>query len=230
MILMGIASLGVGSVRSLEAGVTTYTSSSAFESAISSGYDVFKEDYSTFTDGVSINAGDTFDGLTYSAFTPGPVGTLVGGVVTNLFNDFSGLSLGGRQGDGNRYFYGQDSVTITLTAPTNAIGVFFNVNPNSGDYSLATSVGGASTGSDAFDTDTFVFVGLISTDATFTTVTFTSSDADKGSFNIPEIITATAVPEPSALVLVATGLAAPLAVRSTRRLKSKRRREARDWA
>ncbi|WP_145952228.1 PEP-CTERM sorting domain-containing protein [Paludisphaera borealis] len=154
-----------------------------------------------------INAGDSFNGLTYSAFTAGPSGTLLGGDITSLYNSFSGLSLGGRQSGGAQFFFGGDSFTVTFATPVNAFGIFFNVNPNSGNYGISTSVGNAVTGSASYDTSTFVFAGLIST-TSFSSATIYSTDARLGSYNIPEIVTASApaVPEPSALVMGLLGM------------------------
>ena len=154
----------------------------------------------------------TFDGLTYT-FAAGPSGTLLGGIITNQFNSFIGLSLGGSQSGGQQFFFGGDSVTVTFPSPINAIGAFFNVNMNSGNYVLATSAGSVSTGSATYDTPlplTFVFDGLIST-TPFTSATFSSTNTSLGSFNIPEIqfgAAAPAVPEPSSLTLLCTALAA----------------------
>ena len=188
-----VIALVVGSACTTEAGVMTYTSSSAFNAAIA-GYNTSIENYSGFTAGTLINAGDTFDGLTYTAFTPGPSGTLLGGIITSEFNSFSGVSLGGNQSDGAQFFFGGDSVTVTFAAPVNAFGLFFNVNLNSGNYGFNASVGTATTGIASYDTKTFVFAGLVSS-AAFNSATFFSTDASLGSYNIPEIITAT-VPEP----------------------------------
>src|SRR6516225_1869777 len=92
-------------------------------------------------------------------FTAGPIGTLQGGIITNLFNSFSGLSLGGNQSGGAQFFFGGDSFTVTFPSPINAIGAFFNVNLNSGNFVLATAAGSATTGSATYDTSTFVFDG-----------------------------------------------------------------------
>jgi hypothetical protein len=198
-----VASAALGllfvSGRKTEAGITTYTSSAAFNAAIA-GYSTSIENYSGIPNGTLINAGDTVDGLTYTAFIPGPAGTLQGGIIQNIFNSFSGVSLGGNQSTGAEFFFGGDSVTVSFATPVNAFGLFFNVNPNSGDYGFTTSVGSATTGSATYDTSTFVFAGLVSTDTKFTSATFFSTDTALGSYNIPEIITAS-VPEPATLTL-----------------------------
>ena len=82
--------------------------------------------------------------------------------------------------------------------------MFFNVNLNSGNYALDTSVGDATTGSAVYDTATFVFDGLIST-TPFSTATIVSTNTVLGSFNIPEV-EFSRVPEPSSLALLGFGL------------------------
>jgi len=202
-----------GAALTTPAGATvmTFTSSAAFTAA-AAGIPLTVENYSTGVAGETIANGGTFDGLTYT-FAAGPSGTLLGGIITNQFNSFSGLSLGGSQSGGQQFFFGGDSVTVTFPSPINAIGAFFNVNMNSGNYVLAISAGSVSTGSATYDTPlplTFVFDGLIST-TPFTSATFSSTNTSLGSFNIPEIqfgAAAPAVPEPSSLTLLCTALAA----------------------
>lgn len=127
------------------AAVMTYTSSSAFSTAASPN--VF-ETYATGTNGQTIANGGSFDGLTYS-FSSGtsPSATLTGGILTNMFNSFSGISLGGSQSVGADFFFGGNSVTVVFPTAISAVGVFFNVNANSGTYELLTPVGDATTNS-----------------------------------------------------------------------------------
>jgi hypothetical protein len=181
--------------------VTTFTSSALFDAAIS-GSTATIENYGSGVDGQTIASGDSFDGITYT-FAAGPSGTLLGGDITGQFDSFSGLSLGGNQSTGDQFLYGGDSVTATFAAPVTAVGVYFNVNQNSGSYDVAAAGGLASAGSDAYDTDTFVFGGITST-TPFTSVTFSSTDPSLGSFNIPEIESVSAVPLPGALPLFAS--------------------------
>jgi hypothetical protein len=77
---VGLMATTAGYDARLEAGVTTYTSSAAFESAIA-GYSTSIENYAGFTNNTKISAGQTFNGLTYTAFTAGPSGDLLGGSV-----------------------------------------------------------------------------------------------------------------------------------------------------
>jgi hypothetical protein len=130
----------------------------------------------------------------------------LGGIITNVFNSFTGESLGGLQSGGAQFFFGQDSFAITLPTAVTAFGAFFNVNLNSGNYTISTPVGGASTGSSSYDTNTFVFAGLTST-TPFQTITLASTDAALGSYNIPELEfgagPVAAVPEPGLFWLFA---------------------------
>ncbi len=66
----GTAGLLAVSARPVEAGIMTYTSYYAFETAIE-GYNSSSENYGGLALGTTINAGETIDGLTYTAFTAG---------------------------------------------------------------------------------------------------------------------------------------------------------------
>jgi hypothetical protein len=131
-------------------------------------------------------------------------------MITNQFNSFSGLSLGGQQSTGQHFFFGGNSVTVTFPTPVLDVGVFFNVNQNSGTFMLTASVGSVSTNSATFDTSTFVFDGIVST-TPFNSVTFASTNVNLGSFNIPEIefgpAATPAIPEPATFALFVTALA-----------------------
>lgn len=181
----------------------TFTSSAAFLAA-TSGTTV--EDYGTTTAGQLIPNGSTLDGLTYTFST----GAALGGVITDQYNSFSGLSLAAKQVAGplssSDYFLGGESFTVSFPSPVTAVGIFANVNPNTGNYDLSTSAGFATTGSSTYDTSTFVFVGLTSA-TPFSSVTFVSEDASLGVYNIPEIIYGQAsVPEPGTLAILGVGL------------------------
>ena len=108
-------------------------------------------------------------------------------------------------------FNGGDQVTVAFPAPITAVGVFFNVNLDPGNYDLATPVGSVVTGSAVYDTRTFVFAGITST-IPFSSITLASENALLGSYNIPEIEFAP-VPEPTTLTLLLTALLiAPVAL------------------
>jgi hypothetical protein len=182
-ISVAIPAMVIGSGLSVPAtaSVTTFTSSTAFNAATSG---LTAETYATGTNGQTIANGGQFDTLTYNFSTgTNTFATLLGGMITNQFNSFSGLSLGGQQSTGQHFFFGGNSVTVTFPTPVLDVGVFFNVNQNSGTFTLTASVGSVSTNSATFDTSTFVFDGIVST-TPFTSVTFasTTSTWDRSTF------------------------------------------------
>lgn len=194
---------------------TAFTSSTAFLAATSG---LTTEDYASTTAGTLIADGGALDGLTYSFSTRGGLG----GVITDHYYSFSGLSLGAKQASGPLtnadFFYGGDSFTITFAHPETAVGIFANVNLNSGTYTLSAGSDTATTDSLVDDTNTFVFVGLTSA-TPFTSVTFRSNDTSLGSYNIPEILyggTSNAVPEPMSLALLGLGTLGLAVVRRRR--------------
>jgi hypothetical protein len=186
------------------ASIVTYTSSAAFQAALAGSSPVV-EDYSSLSAGTLINPGFTLNGITYSAFNLQGLGTQ--GVISNQFNSFSGVSLGAWQSGGAaQFFFDANSFDISF-APVFAIGVFFNVNANSGTFGIHTSVGDATSGSASYDTSTFVFAGLISTTA-FTSANIFSDSGGAGtaSYNIPEMILSEATaPEPASMTVTALG-------------------------
>jgi hypothetical protein len=196
------------------AGVVDFKSSAAFNAA-TAGETVFVENYAAGTAGQIIANPGSFNGLSYS-FT-GPID----GIITDQFDSFSGLSLGGNQSGGAQFFFAGDSVTVTFPKPVTAAAAFFNVNLNSGDFNLNTGVGDVSTDSTIYDTSTFVFDGITST-TPFSSITLISSNNFIASYNIPEIefVTATPVPVPAALPLFTSGLGALWFVAGRRKWKN----------
>lgn len=183
---------------------TTYTSSSAFDSATTVN---FTEDFgSGFTNGQDLAPGFVADGVTYGAFVL--TGTATDLDISNLFIDVSGLSLGADHtqefGPDATYFAANEGATLTFATPIFAFGIFFNVQPNSGTYGITTSVGSVSTGSATYDTSTFVFDGIVSS-TPFTSVTFSNAGTE-AAYSIPEFF-ATTVPEPATFGLGLAGLA-----------------------
>ncbi len=168
------------------AGAAVYTSSAAFAAA-TSGLTV--ENYGSYAAGTLIPDGSTLGGLTYSFNT----GANLGGVVTNLYNSFSGNSLAAKQATGpltsGDFFYGNNSFTVMFPTAITALGIFSNTN-NPIALTLTTSSGTVTRSYTVYDTITFDFLG-VTTSTPFTSATFTSSD-----YNIPEIeFGASAVPE-----------------------------------
>jgi hypothetical protein len=184
------------------AGAVTFTSSSAFDAA-TSGLSV--EDYSAYTAGTLVPDGSTLGALTYTFNTSADLG----GVVTDIYNSFSGNSLAAKQSPGpltsSDFFLSGEGFTVTFPSPVTAVGIFSNTNlPASA--TLDASAGSAATTFVVYDTATFGFLGFASS-TPFSSVTFTESGS---SFNIPEIeygaFTGT-VPEPSTWALTLLGFA-----------------------
>lgn len=200
LFLAGIGALALAAPA--DAGV--FTSSSAFSAATTA---TTTENYGTAAAGQLVPGGSTLDNLTYTFSTTGGHG----GVITNLYNSFTGLSLAAKQVAGplspSDFFFGGNSFMVTFPSPVTAVGIFANVNLNSGTYTLSTATGSGTTGSAAFDTSTFVFIGLTSS-TPFSSATFISNDLALGSYNIPEIIygASRAIPEPPTLALLSLGV------------------------
>jgi hypothetical protein len=189
------------------ASVVTYTSSSAFLSAITTTQ---IENYGTLSNGQLISSGSTIHGLTYNSFNLTSGATNL--IITNLFNSFSGLSLGADHtafGSDITFFFPGEGATIVFSSPVTAFGMWFNVGLNTGLYGFTSSVGSAFTGSTVYDTPTFVFAGMAS-DTPFSSISFNSTDPNLGTFNVPEVVLGNSrlsAPEPATLDLVlAAGL------------------------
>ena len=185
---------------------TVYTSSADFLSAIG-GLSATTEDYSSgFFDTEPIPNGFSAHGITYTNFNLTQGATQ--GIITSLYNSFSGLSLGADHtdlGPQYTYFLPTEGATISFAQPVTAFGMFFNVNLSTGQYGFNYAGGSAYTDSASYDQSTFVFVGVVA-DNPFSSITFNSLDAGLGSYNVPEMIYATSVPEPSSIVLLGTSL------------------------
>jgi hypothetical protein len=189
-----VAALGQGG--SALAGV--FTSSAAFSSA-TTGLAV--EDYGSYTAGTLIPDGSTLGSLTYSFSTASGLG----GVVTDLYNSFSGNSLAAKQVAGPLsnvdYFYTDEGFTVTFPTAVTAVGIFSNTNlPVAADLTTSSGSTGSITFS-SYDTNTFVFLGFTSS-TPFTSATFVST-----TFNVPEIEYGSAVPEPSTWAMMLLGFA-----------------------
>lgn len=183
---------------------TIFTGSAAFNAAIA-GFTQTTEDYSSGVVALqTISNGETINGVTYDFSLVAPA---TQGIVDNQFNSFTGLSLGVDRTAIDpflTFFFGADGDTVTLTfaQPILAFGVFFNANPNTGLYGFTTGIDNAFSDSAAYDTNTFVFAGLLA-DAPFSSVTLSGAS----SFNVPAFIMANPVPEPTTFALIGAGVA-----------------------
>jgi PEP-CTERM motif len=190
-------------LATVAASAVTFTSSSAFKAA-TSGLSV--EDYGAYAAGTLIPEGSSLGALTYSFTTAAGLG----GVVTNIYNSFSGNSLAAKQSAGpldrSDVFLSGEEFTVTFPSPVTAVGIFSNTNLPASSVTLDTSAGSAATTFVVYDTLTFGFLGFASS-TPFSSATFTQSSPD---FNIPEIeygaFTGT-VPEPSTWALTLLGFA-----------------------
>jgi hypothetical protein len=189
-----------GLAAPVAAGATGYTSSADFDAA-TTGLSV--ENFGSYTAGTLISDGGALGVLTYSFDTASGLG----GVVTNLYNSFTGNSLAAKQSDGplnsEDFFYTDESFTVFFPTAVTAVGIFSNTNlPVT--MTLTTASGSTVNDLDVYDTATFGFIGFTSKTA-FTSATFSSS-----TFNIPEIeygSLAGGVPEPAAWALMLVGFA-----------------------
>jgi hypothetical protein len=206
-VALAVGLISLATARAADAGFTAYTSSSNFKAAlVTDGLAMKTEDYGAgFTDRELIDNGSMFDGLTYHFKS---TATLQGGLIQSKYNSLTGLSLGAHQSTGDQFFYDGDQFAVTFSQPVYAVGIFFNVNPNSGTFGLTTPTGIAITGSTSYDTGTFVFAGEIST-TPFTSAIFFSDSGGRNlaSYNVPTIFFG-AAPEPTSFALAGLGLVA----------------------
>jgi hypothetical protein len=146
--------------------------------------------------------------------------------VIDAFDTTSGPNSLGTSGDDT--FLAGDSFTMSFASPTNAIGLYVIAATNlfANDFTLTTSSGG--TAHNATDPETILpdtgkvfFLGLYDPAQAMTSATLTSNgvnadflfnvDDIRGQFDPPGTTpTATPVPEPGSMILVATGLCAGL--------------------
>lgn len=203
---------GLAACLSAAASTFTVTSSAQFSSDLGSAAKRI-EDFSGAQANQVIPSGTTLNNITY-----GPL-SLTGGasqlIITDLYDNFSGLTLGVDHTGGDpfsalTYFFGNEGATLTFNTPVYAVGVYYNVNQNSGSFAVATSMAVAMTGSAVFDTPDhdFVFAGIVS-DTPFSQANIYSVGT-VASYNVAEIIVVTGaptgVPEPSTWLLCGIGI------------------------
>ena len=160
---------------------TMYTSSYNFETAVANSAQQIEE-FSSLSSGQLITNGQTIDGVTYTQFNV--TGSATSGYITPVFASFTGLSLGvNHTGTNAQIFDPGEGVQLTFVKPITAFGAFFDVSLHSGSFGFTTANGSAFTGSTAYDDNTFVFAGLVSS-TPFQTLTI-SSIGSAAAYTIP---------------------------------------------
>jgi hypothetical protein len=171
--------ISIASAASAPAHADAFTSSSVFASATTG---LTAENYSSDSAGTLVPSGSTLGSLSYTFITA----SNLGGIITNLYNSFSGNSLAAKQVVGplsaSDFFLPNESFTVTFPTPVTAVGIFSNTNLPAAP-TLVTSSGTASTTWTTYDTMTFGFLGFTSS-IPFTSATFTQSGS---TYNIPQI-------------------------------------------
>jgi hypothetical protein len=149
--------ISIASAASAPAHADAFTSSSEFALA-TTGLTV--ENYGTYSAGTLVPSGSTLGSLNYRFNTA----SNLGGVITNLYNSFSGNSLAAKQVVGSLssadFFFPSESFTVTFPTPVTAVGIFSNTFLPVTAF-LVTSSGAASTTWNTYDTSTFGFLGFM---------------------------------------------------------------------
>lgn len=195
---LGLSALVLAS--SVASGATTFTTRAAFE-AVVAGSDpgmVHGDTWDSLPLGLTINSGDTIDGLTY-LYTPAFDGFSL--AVTNALAPTAPHALGTYYAPGD-YFSGVgpgDELTIVFSTPVDTFGVWVNTaDLVPGAVTITTSTGEvAVSGSDPITLDSPYgqFVG-IATASAFTSVTFTVRDGFGAAFDGMTWVVAPPVPAP----------------------------------
>ena len=212
--------LALGGVLSghAEAGVTAYTTRSAFDSALAAlpGLATVTENYDAYAPGTTIADGASLGGLTYTYGSSGNdlAGSGVSIQVSTGFGTTSPANYVGTSDGG--IFQGGDDFTLSF-GPARALGMYFISNDPlfDGDITLSTGIVTAAlvTADEmafALPDGKVFFLGLIDDSAAFGSAEISSSCAPCGAFlfNIDDVVMArpALVPAPATLPLVLTAI------------------------
>ena len=195
-ILLALTAVGMFVSNSLHSAVTAYTDRTAWRNA-SSGAQVFYVDFNSYTSDVPATAP-----LDVGPFTLTPSGSWDKPLIETAQGSYGNTLVGGTSGVTMRAV-GGSGITLSVIFD-NSVGSFgFDLADSFGDGRMARIT---TSNGDFYDfvahTGTVGFIGLVSTSA-FSSVTFSSTSNVRPQIDNFE---ANAVPEPSALSLMAVGL------------------------
>lgn len=195
-----------------------YTDQASFLAALASSSTL---DFDSETAGSTIPSGGSVGGVTFTYALPG----LAQLKVSDLFETPSSPNF--LAADLYELLAAGDDFTMTFAA-TNAIGLYVisadapNTFLFDGDLTLSAGGGNALLDVDAPELqlldDAYVyFLGIVDPAATFTSASLTTNAGGLFFYNVDDIITGTAVPEPSSALLLGLGTAALAALRARSR-------------
>jgi hypothetical protein len=192
---------GVGVALSFSAGAaqattTFYTHSADFLAAIHHSFQSLSEGFETYAIGTEISNGEKLGDLTYH-FSSARVGR-----VGDRSPHFDLQSLESSAGQ----FAPGDSITVTPPWHLHWFGLFISAGPLTTDSIFMDAFGHSShSGSGGYDTGSFYFIGAITDEHDFNTVTF-GMEAGGAPFNVDDFLfNRDPIPEPAAWTLMLTG-------------------------
>ena len=199
---------GVLLTGSAVADLTAYTSQSAFLSALPGSALLSGTDFESCTPGEIISDGNSIDGITFNFSFGGPEMKISDAYTTTSGSNFLGTT------DFDVFVSG-DGFSLGF-GPQNAIGMHFITADNLVDNDISLDFGGITANLESLaiedtltDGSKVYFLGIINTDAMFTTATVNSNGNALFFYNVDDIQLA-AIPEPASAALVtlcAVGLA-----------------------
>jgi len=219
---------GIAVLCAMPAFADSYTSSAAFNAAISGMSDIttanFDSDPTEY-----IAEGATADGITFNYNINGGADSLAIVSTAEFFDTTSEPNYLGSNDPTTGAFFPGDSITMSFSSPVNALGMFIIGGPyNDGDFTLASSTASALSSSVLEETlgdgGQVIFLG-ISSATSFSSATISLNASAGELWNLDDITSAVGstrtppppAPEPSSFALLVAGLALCAAVLSRRR-------------